>query len=151
MADVRDDDGVIAALPDLQIEVSHHEDMLILQQTDHSGEVDRIAIHRWQVRLLAEQMDLLPAAPALPRRDVAVILARRLRTLHERADDLGKYLNEFIDDDFAKTFSLATCEIGDEFLADLDELLGRPVPKPSIPVPAATTTPAAAGRQGKLV
>lgn len=119
-----DDDGVIAEMPDLKVEGSHSEDMLILEQTDYCSNTARIAIHRWQVRFLAEEMGLLPAAAPVPRRDVVVILARRLRKLHERIDDLGRHLTQFSDDEHAKAQILATCELGDEFLADLDELLG---------------------------
>ena len=52
---IDDDGGLIADLPDLRIEVSHSEEMVILQQSGSGGDVDRIAIHRWQVRMLAEQ------------------------------------------------------------------------------------------------
>lgn len=123
------DDGLIALLPDLRIEVAHDEAMVILQQTDHSGEDDRIAIHRQQVRILAEHFDLLPVPP---RRDAVPILARRLRKLHERIDDLAKYLLQTSEDDYVQQQALAICEIGDEFIADLGELIGdEAVPSPA--------------------
>ncbi len=123
MTAVTDDEALIAFLPDLRIEVSQDEAIVILQQTDHCGEADRIAIHREHVRILAEQFGLLPAPP---RRDAALILARRLRKLHERIDDLAKYLVQTSEDDYVQQNALATCEIGDEFIADLDELtVGR--------------------------
>jgi len=119
---IDDDDAVIAEMPDLRIEVSHSTDMVILQQSGGSGnEVDRIAIHRAQVRMLAQHFGLLPAPPRL---DAAPILARRLRKLHARIDVLGKHLCTGSGDEYAQQHVLATCELGDEFLADLDELLG---------------------------
>jgi len=116
---IDDDDGLIAELPDLRIEVSHSEDMLILQQSGSGGDVDRIAIHRWQVRMLAEYFGLLPTPPL---RDAASTLARRLIKLRERIDHLGEHLHTHVEDQYALQHVLATCELADEFIADLADL-----------------------------
>lgn len=126
-----DDDGVIADLPDLRIEVSHHVDALIVEQGAMTGNPSRVAIHKWQVQMLAEQMGLTLAPSPSPRRDVEQILARRLRKMHERIDELGKYLYEHCEDEYAQQHAWATCEIGDEYLADLAELLGSEIPRPA--------------------
>jgi len=126
--DVTDDDAVIASLPDLQIEVSHAEDMRILQQTDYSGGVDRVAIHRWQVRMLAEEFGLLPAvsnteADALQQ---VAKLGRRLRLLHSRIARLDGWLAKQPDYDCADinlevSFSGCTMDLAEEFLLELQE------------------------------
>ncbi|WP_422085435.1 hypothetical protein [Variovorax sp.] len=119
---IDDDDGLIAELPDLRIEVSHSEDLVILQQSGGGGDVDRIAIHRWQVRMLAEHFGLLPSSASSL--GAVAMLARRLRKLQERIDLLGEHIDQFVDDEFTKQYSFATCELADEFLADLEELQG---------------------------
>jgi len=122
-----DDDALIAELPDLRIEVSHSEDMVILQQ-GRSGEEDRIAIHRWQVRMLAEQFGLLPARTQA--RATVETLARRLLKLRERIDRLGEHLHVHVEDQCSLQYAMATCEIADEFIADLDVLTGGTVTAP---------------------
>lgn len=165
MAELNDDDGVIAAMPDLQIEVSHTEDMLILQQTDYSGQTDRLAIHRWQVRFLAEQMGLLPAATegeAEARRQVAT-LTRRMLLLHSRMAQLHAWLAEQPDYEAADinvevSYSAGTMALADEFLADMPDGRGssalasaaRPRSTPAQPLPA-TARAAKDGDQGRLV
>lgn len=117
-----DSDGVIAELPDLTIEARHTEDMVILQQIDHSGQVDRIAIHKWQVLLLARHFGVLgkSAAPA----PHAAELGRRLHVLHGRIDHLSHMLHYGASSDHAalepeRIYSFATCEIADAFIADV--------------------------------
>lgn len=121
------DDGLIADLPDLRIEVSHSEDMVILEQRGGSGngDEDRIAIHRWQVRMLAEQFGLLPARTASHQTIAA--LARRLTKLRERIDHLGEHLHTHVEDQYALQHVLATCELADEFIADLADLTDCPL------------------------
>ncbi|WP_062469179.1 hypothetical protein [Variovorax boronicumulans] len=124
-----DDDALIAELPDLRIEVSHSEDMVILEQCGSSGnEADRIAIHRWQVRMLAEQFGLLPARTQA--RATVETLARRLLKLRERIDHLGEHLHVHVEDQYSLQYAIATCEIADEFIADLDVLTGGTVTAP---------------------
>lgn len=131
MTAVNDDDALIAELPDLRIEVSHREDMLILQQRgDNSAEVDRIAIHRWQVRMLAEQFGFLPARTQA--RATVETLARRLRALHGRIAELDEYLckhsdTEHANMDWEQNYSCASLSIAQEFVADLDVLTGGTV------------------------
>ncbi|MDM0007888.1 hypothetical protein QTI51_24645 [Variovorax sp. J22G73] len=122
-----DDDALIAELPDLRIEVSHSEDMVILQQ-GRNGEEDRIAIHRWQVRMLAEQFGLLPARTHA--RATVESLARRLLKLRERVDHLGEHLYVHVEDQYSLQYAMASCEIADEFVADLDSLTGGTVTAP---------------------
>lgn len=128
---IDDDDGLIADLPDLRIEVSHSEDMVILQQSSSGGDVDRIAIHRWQVRMLAEQFGLLPARTSSQRTIAA--LARRLLKLRERIDHLGEHLHTHVEDQYSLQYVLATCELADEFVVGLDELTGAPTPSAAPP------------------
>jgi hypothetical protein len=128
MTAVNDDDGLIAELPDLRIEVSHSEDMVILQQRGCGGGEDRIAIHRWQVRMLAEQFGLLPARTQA--RATVEALARRLLKLRERVEHLGEHLHQHVEDQYAQHYVLATCEIGDEFVADLEALTGGVITAP---------------------
>ncbi|ADU36940.1 hypothetical protein [Variovorax paradoxus] len=128
MTAVNDDDAVIAELPDLRIEVSHSEDMVILQQRGGESGEDRIAIHRWQVRMLAEHFGLLPARTQA--RVTVETLARRLLKLHARIDLLGEHIDQFVDDEFTKQYSLAMCEIADEFIADIEVLTGGAIAAP---------------------
>jgi hypothetical protein len=124
-----DDDALIAEMPDLRIDVSHSEDMLILQQRgDSPNDVDRIAIHRWQVRMLAEQFGLLPARTQA--RATVETLARRLIKLRERIDHLGEHLHVHVEDQYSLQYAMASCEIADEFIADLDMLTGGTVKPP---------------------
>lgn len=148
MAELNDNDGVIAAMPDLQIEVSHTEDMLILQQTDYSGQTDRLSIHRWQVRYLAEEMGLLPArsdGEVWAMRRVA-FLARRLRVLHARIEQLDEWLYKHPDLDQADItlevgFSGATYDISCEFMDDLKEMEATvSALSPVVPVSSAPRT-----------
>ena len=130
---IDDDDALIAELPDLRIEVSHSEDMVILQQRGCGGEEDRIAIHRWQVRMLAEQFGLLPARTQA--RATVETLARRMRVLHARIDELDNYLckhsdTEHANMDWEQTYSGASLSIAQEFVADLDALTGSMVTAP---------------------
>lgn len=120
-APATDDDALIAELPDLRIEVSHSEDMVILQQ-GRGGDEGRIAIHRWQVRMLAEQFGLLPARTHA--RATVETLARRLLKLRERIDHLGEHLHVHVEDQYSLQYAMASCEIADEFIADLDVLTG---------------------------
>lgn len=137
-----DDDGVIADLPDLRIEVSHSEDMVILEQGAMTGNPSRVAIHKWQVQLLAEEMGLTLAPTPPPRRDVEQILARRLRWLHARNDELLRWLLEHTEDDFARDHAFVTATVADEYLADLGELLGADAARAQAQRPA-TVAPAA--------
>lgn len=120
-------DAIIAELPDLRVEVSHSEDMVILQQNSSTGPASRIAIHKWQVRMLAGHFGLLKRMP-MSESKVAVTLARRLRVLQERIDHLSHYLHhhsdmERADLSYEQLYSLATCEIADQFVIDLNDLV----------------------------
>ena len=128
MTAVNDDDGLIAFLPDLRIEVSQDEAIVILQQTDHSGEDDRISVHREQVRILAEHFGMLPARTQA--RATVEALARRLLKLHERIDHLGEHLHAHVEDQYAQQYAMASCEIADEFVADLEALTGGAIAAP---------------------
>ena len=137
------DDCLIAEMPDLRVEVSHHVDMVILEQGASTGEASRVAIHKWQVQMLAEQMGLTLAPVASPRRDVAVILARRLRWLHGRNDELLRWLLEHVEDDFARDHAFVTATVGDEYVADLGELMGGDVARAETQRAPAPASPAA--------
>ena len=134
---INEDDGLIAELPDLRIEVSHSEDMVILQQSGGGGgEADRIAIHRFHVRLLAEQFGMLPARTQA--RATVETLARRLRLLRARIAELDNYLcnhsdTEHANMDWEQTYSGASLAIAQEFVADLDALTGGTVTAPKSP------------------
>lgn len=140
-----DDDGVIAEMPDLRIEVSHREDAVILEQGALTGNPSRVAIHRWQVQMLAEEMGLTLAPTPSPRRDVAQILARRLRWLHARNDELLRWLLEHTEDEYARDHAYVTATVGDEYLADLGELLGADAARAQAQRPATVAPAARAG------
>lgn len=146
------DDGLIAELPDLRIEVSHHEDMVILEQGAMTGNSSRVAIHKWQVQMLAEQMALTLVSAPSPRRNVEQILARRLRWLHSRNEELLRWLLEHTEDDFARDHAFVTATVGEEYLADLGELLGADAARAQTQrPPTAASAGVAAGRSGALV
>lgn len=124
---ITDEDAVIAEMPGLRVEVGHTEDLIVLQQASSSGPASRIALHRWQVRMLAGYMGLLKTGGPSESKVVAM-LARRLRVMHERSDHLSHFLHhhsdsEHADLDYEQTYSLATCQISDEFTADLADLV----------------------------
>ncbi len=126
-----DADAVIAELPDLRIEGAHTEDMVIMEQRDHSGKADRLAIHKWQVLLLARHFGLLGKG-AVPG-PLAAELGRRLHVLHGRIEHLSHWLHNLSDSKHAnlsyeQTYSLATCEIADAFVADVE----RPARLPQV-------------------
>lgn len=126
---ITDEDAVIAEMPGLRVEVGHTEDLIVLQQASSSGPASRIALHKWQVRMLAGYMGLLKTGgPSLSESKVIALLARRLRVMHERSDHLSHFLHhhsdsEHADLDYEQTYSLATCQIADEYVADLDDLV----------------------------
>lgn len=143
-APISDADAVIVNLPDLTIEVSHTEDMVILQQGDYSGEFSRLALHKWQVRMLAEHFGLLPAAPRVSEGETVRILrvqladsartvstlVRRMKAMKKRVDHLGEWLctksdHEHANLDYEMDYANATCDINDEFCVDLDDLEKR--------------------------
>lgn len=126
-----DDDAVITEMPCLRIEVSHREDMVILEQQDFGGDPpSRMAVHALQVRLLAEHFGLFAPIDPDVRQHLKTIatLARRLRVLHDRIDHLGHYLHYHSDSEranleYEQTYALASREIAHEFIVDLDDLV----------------------------
>lgn len=123
-------------IPNLHIEFSEpataHASVWL--QQDQGGTFHNVTLHASQVRLLAEQLGFL--APAGPGADEhrarmsphAAELERRLHVLHGRIDHLSHMLHYGSSGDHAalepeRIYSLATCEIADAFIADVE----RPV------------------------
>ncbi|OUM01654.1 hypothetical protein [Variovorax sp. JS1663] len=139
MTTPHDEGALIADLPDLRIEVSHSEDMVILQQGGHTDEADRIAVHRWHVPLIAEALgirqelnataqDQLAAERERTKRAEAMVatLKRRMLFLKERIEHLDEGLWGHPDPERAdvvtdRMFSDATSDFAREFCLEFDD------------------------------
>ena len=114
-------------IENLTIEVIDDADgRLIMLEQDSCGNIDRVALHSIHVRYLAEKFALTNLADPHARRTIAS-LTRRIRVLAERVESLHDHLMNFSDTKHAdftweQTYSKATLDIADVFLADLDEV-----------------------------
>jgi hypothetical protein len=112
-------------IPELTIElVDDSNGSHILLEQNSGGNIDRVAIHRVQLRYMAEKFGLIEASDPQATKTIAT-LTRRLLVLRERIDHLGNYLAQHSDHDDANldyelTYITATAEIADEFCADFD-------------------------------
>ncbi|NML43511.1 hypothetical protein HHL11_07110 [Ramlibacter sp. G-1-2-2] len=103
-------------------------DSIELEQDCGIGEVASITLHRIHLRHLAEQAGLILAS-AHQNPDAAIArLTRQLRTLQARIKHLDECLWAVAsagreDLDHETTYSLATLELADEFIADLDPVV----------------------------
>lgn len=151
---ITDEDAVIAEMPGLRVEVGHTEDLIVLQQASSSGPASRIALHKWQLRMLAGYAGLLKSAgPSLSESKVVAMLARRLIALHERIEYLSHFLHTHSDTEHAdfsheQQHALHTAQLAALWVADLEDLVpsagaqGRTEAQgASTPPPAASVAP----------
>jgi hypothetical protein len=115
-------------IPDLKIERDDQSGCILLEQ-DSGGNIDRVALHPLHVRFLAEQCGLVDTSDPEALKIVAT-LKRRFRLLRDRIDHLTDSLAKNKDFDRADinyevTYAVATADIADEFVAELDET-GKP-------------------------
>ena len=114
-------------IENLTIEVIDDADgRLIMLEQDSCGNIDRVALHSIHVRYLAEKFALTNLADPHAQRTIAN-LTRRIRVLADRIDSLHDYLinrsdTKHADLTWEQTYSKATLDIADVFLADLDEV-----------------------------
>lgn len=110
-------------IPDLSIE--KQPDGLILLEQDSGGNLDRVAIHRIQIRHLCELVGL--AETADPEALQAITgLERRLQVLRERVEHLAEYLanssdTEHADLAYEQTYARATADIAEQFCHDIGD------------------------------
>ena len=118
---------MIERIGDLTIEFAHSDDdSQIMLEQDSCGNIDRVALHSTHVRYLAEKLGLTNLADPNAQRTIAS-LTRRIRVLADRIDSLHDYLinrsdTKHADLTWEQTYSKATLDIADVFLADLDEV-----------------------------
>lgn len=130
---------------DLSYEIDS-DGMVSLEQDGGCGDVDRMTLHPIHVRLLAEETGLLAPSSNIEADRTIARLTRQLRILFDRIDRLDDWLNAAAqrgheDLEMETTYSFATWELANEFVADLP---GGASPA----TPAAT--PAAAPEQASL-
>lgn len=135
--------------PNLKIERMDDEigeGLILLEQDDGCGNVDRIALHPIHLRYLAEIMGLIERSDPTALRTIAT-LQRRMLVLRDRIDHLDDWLAHYSDSrhadlSYEQTYACATSDIAAEFCADL---VGTP-PQPCVPQCATTaaTDPAKA-------
>jgi hypothetical protein len=109
-------------IPNLTIEPDEDDGFLLSQ--DVGGNTAYLELHETQVRHLAELAGLLPRRDE-PYTPPATVLARRLRVLLDRIDELDERLkivasNGREDLEHELTYSFATWELAREFVADLE-------------------------------
>jgi hypothetical protein len=102
-----------------------------LEQECGLGEVSRITLHPIHLRLLAEEVGLVPTSDPEANRTIAR-LSRQMRTLLQRIGQLDDWLNaaaqrghEDLQDEC--TYSLATWELAREWAAELPEVVSDSV------------------------
>lgn len=98
--------------------------MVRLEQQEGIDDTQVIVVHPWQLRATCAQLGIVQT-DAEAERELAR-LYRRLKTLAGRIDHLNHWLHNLSDAKHAdltyeQTYSQATAELADEFLADIDE------------------------------
>jgi len=107
-------------LPALRVE---QQDGLFLVSQRHGGHVQTVSLHPAHIRHLSEVVGLAPNTdPAAATR--LATLARRLRVLQRRIDELGDWLTNYSDHEHADlshelVLITALAELAEEFVADL--------------------------------
>lgn len=116
--------------PDLSIEFGP-SGLVLIEQDDNSGNIDRISLHPVQVEHIAVRLGLMHPGASNALLQVAT-LRRRMQTLMHRIDRLtdmlslcGEHENLQSEQDYA----MATWEIATEFCADFDQAFGKALPK----------------------
>lgn len=113
-------------IPALRVE---QQDGLVLVSQRREGQTATVALHPTHVRFLAEQCGLAPSSDPAAAKQLAN-LARRLRVLHRRIDELGNWLTNHSDHEHADlshelVLVTALAELADEFVADLPDAPGQ--------------------------
>lgn len=98
-------------------------DNLILLQQDAGGNLDRVAIHPFHLRYLAEKFGLIESSDPMVQKTIAT-LTRRLLVLRDRANHLVASLaddsdHKHADLSYAHTYAEATADIANEFCTEL--------------------------------
>ena len=114
-----------ADIPGLKIERAddgNGDSLITLVQDDGCGQIDRVALHPFHVRYLAEHMGLLEMADRQSQKTIAA-LKRRLETLVNRIDFMHDYLCNYSDSKhadltFEQTYATATVDIAHEFMLE---------------------------------
>jgi len=112
--------------PNLNIEFDP-SGLVMLEQDDSSGNIDRVALHPAHVEHIAGRLGLIRHGTANAMSQVAT-LRRRMQTLKDRIDRLDDMLSlcgEHENLESEKDFSFASWEIAVEFCADFDEAFGK--------------------------
>lgn len=113
-------------IENLTIEVIDDADgRLIMLEQDSCGNISSVAIHPVHVRHLAEKLGLTHLADPTAQRTIAS-LTRRIRVLADRIESLHDFLINHSDTKHAdltweQTYSKATLDSADEFIAELDD------------------------------
>lgn len=107
----------------MNLTIEHDGSGTFLLEQDCGGNIDRVELHETQVRHIATLAGLLPRREE-PYSPPASVLARRLRVLLERIDELDDMLvgvsrKSHEDVSYEMAFSMATWELATEFCADL--------------------------------
>lgn len=136
---------MLTKIYDLAYEVDE-DGSVNVEQDAGFGEVSRITLHPIHVRLLAEQVGLLAPSSNIEADRTIARLTRQMRILFDRIDRLDDWLNAAAqrgheDLEMETTYSFATWELANEFVADL--------PGGAFPAKPAAT-PAAAPEQASL-
>jgi len=132
-------------IPNLTIE--RREDGSFVLEQDNGSTIERVGLHESQARHLAIMAGLMPAdSTYMP---PGWVLARRLRVLKERINDLDDQLrrvaasgHEVLDEELV--FSMASWELAIEFCADLAPPQQGPHSSPAI-TPEATVSRSSEG------
>lgn len=116
-----------ASIPAVHIEANGDE---ILIEQDLGGDTHYVSLHLIHVRYMAERLGLV-ASTDLNAEQRVETLSRRLRVLHARLESLTHYLinhsdHEHADLSWEMTYCRATCDIADEFVADLGAVGAEP-------------------------
>lgn len=112
-------------IPELKIErLDDETGSLIMLEQDSGGNIDRVAIHPIHIRYMAEQMGLVKTSDPQATATIAA-LERRLRMLKDRIGHLADYIakhsdHEHADLSYELTYAVATADIADEFVAEMD-------------------------------
>lgn len=130
-------------LPHLNIELMANG-CLLLTCPDWQGNGDSVlTVHPVQLRFMAEKLGLVREVSASDAEIIRTLrgqladsvrtvntLVRRMRVIKARVDHLGEWLctksdSEHADLSYEMDYANATCDINDEFCADLDEIAAR--------------------------
>lgn len=108
----------------LKAEAFEDEDgpMVRLEQQEGIEDANVIVVHPWQLREVCQRLGILHADPEAER--LSTRLARRLRSMAARVEQLNEYLQaygatEYINLKFEQAYAQATADLAAEFMADM--------------------------------